>query len=124
MQDVTEETEWKEARGREEETWRLEPDGETEVPETGIVADEVEGTCVDVYGEGHRGRGKVKHHRSKSGVPGKEGEEIKSPKRKQFREEAEELSSVPSAISVLQKLIFSIINAAKKPSASGSWRQW
>ena len=38
--------------------------GETEVLETGIVADEVEGTYVDSDGEGHHGRGKVKNHRS------------------------------------------------------------
>ena len=60
----------------------------------------------------------------KNGVPGEEGEESKSPKRKIIRveseetqdfvreakrtdqEEAEELSFVPSAISVPQKLIF------------------
>ena len=45
--------EWEEARGREEDAWRLEPEGETEVPETVIVADGVEGTCVDSNGEGH-----------------------------------------------------------------------
>ena len=56
--------EWEAARGREEDAWRLEPEGETEVPETVIVADEVEGTYVDSNGEGHRGRGKVKNHRS------------------------------------------------------------
>ena len=43
--------EWEEARGREEDAWRLEPEGETEVPETVIVADEVEGTYVDTNGE-------------------------------------------------------------------------
>ena len=52
--------EWEEARGREEDAWRLEPEGEKEVPETVIVADEVEGTYVDSNGEGHHGRGKVK----------------------------------------------------------------
>ena len=62
------ELEWEEARGREEEAWRLEPEGETEVPETGIVADGVEGNYVDSNGEGHHGRGKVKNHRSQSGV--------------------------------------------------------
>ena len=40
-------SEWEEARGREEDAWRVEPEGETEVPETVIVADEVEGTYVD-----------------------------------------------------------------------------
>ena len=42
--------EW-EARGREKNAWRLEPEGETEVPETVIV---------DFNGEGHQGRGQVK----------------------------------------------------------------
>ena len=64
---------------------RLEPEGEAEVPEVGIVADEVEGTYVDFNCEGHHGRGQVKTHRSQSGVPGEEGEEIKSPKRKIIR---------------------------------------
>ena len=40
-------------RAREVEEKKLEPEGETEVPETGIVADEVEGTYVDLNGEGH-----------------------------------------------------------------------
>ena len=42
---------WEEARGRAEDAWRLEPEGITEVPETVIVADEV---------EGHHRRGKVR----------------------------------------------------------------
>ena len=132
---------WKEARGREEDAWRLEPEGETEVPETVIVADEVEGTHVDSNGEGHHGRGKVKNHRSQSGVPGKECEETKSPKRKVIRvdseetqdyvreandmdqEEREEISFVPSAISVPQSAI-SVPQCSGKPSASGSLRRW
>ena len=64
VQEVMKGTEWKEARGREEETWRLEPEGETEVPETGIVADGVEGAYVDLDGEGHHRRRQVKNHRS------------------------------------------------------------
>ena len=91
VQEVVKETEWEEARGKEEEdAWRLEPEGETEVLKTVIVADEVEGTCVDSGGEGHHGRGRVKNHRSHSGVPGEKGEEIKSPKRKTIRIESEE----------------------------------
>ena len=39
VQKVMKETAWQEARGREEEAWRLEPEGETEMPETGVVAD-------------------------------------------------------------------------------------
>ena len=81
--------EWEKARGREDDAWRLEPEGET-VPETVIVADEVEGTFVDSNGEGHHGRGKVKNHRSESGAQGEEGGEIASPKRKVIWVESEE----------------------------------
>ena len=80
--------EWKEARGKEE-AWRLEREGETEMPETGIVADEVEGTYVDLNGEGHQERWQVKNHRSQSDVPGEEGEEMKSQKRKLIQVESE-----------------------------------
>ena len=115
--------EWKEARGREEDAWRLESEGETEVLETVIVSDVVEGTCVDSNGEGHHGRGKVKNHRSQRGVQGEEDEEIKSPKKKVIwvgseetqdyvreakstdQQEVEELSFVSSAISVPQEMI-------------------
>ena len=58
VQEVTKETAWTEARDRGEEAWRLEPEGDTEVPETGIVADEVEGTYVDSNGEG-QGKSKI-----------------------------------------------------------------
>ena len=37
-----------EARSREESKWRLEPEGEAEVPETFIVSDVIEGTNVDL----------------------------------------------------------------------------
>ena len=66
VQEVLKETEWKEARGREEETWRLEPEGETEVPETGVVADGVEGIYVDLDGEGCKfPEGKAKRQEKK-----------------------------------------------------------
>ena len=39
---------WEEARKMEESEWRLEPEGETEVPEIIIVSDAVEGTFVDL----------------------------------------------------------------------------
>ena len=35
-------------------TWRLEPEGEAEVPEIIIVSDAVKGTKVDLDGEGHQ----------------------------------------------------------------------
>ena len=81
MQEVMKETEWNETRGTEEKACRLEPEGETEMLETGIGADG-DGIYVDLDGKGHHGRGQVKNHRSQSGVPGEEGEEIKNLKRK------------------------------------------
>ena len=41
MHEVTSETAWKATRGRGEDARRLEPEGETEMPETRVVADGV-----------------------------------------------------------------------------------
>ena len=41
-------------REREESEWRLEPEGEAEVPEIIIVSDAAEGTFVDLDGESRR----------------------------------------------------------------------
>ena len=99
---------------------------------------------MDLYGECHHEREQVQNSRRQSDAPGEEGEEIKSPKRKIIRvafeetkdnarkakdsdqEEAEEMSFVPSAISVPQKLLFRSDNQciSKRPSASGSLRRW
>ena len=118
------ESEWKEARGREEDAWRLEPEGETAVPETVIVADEVEGIYVDSNGEAPHGRGKSQKSQKSKWRARRGRGRIKSPKRKVIRlefqetqdyvreakstdqEEVEELSFVPSAISVPQRMIF------------------
>ena len=43
-----------EVRSREESTWRLEPEGETEVPEIIILSEAVEDTKVDFDGKGHQ----------------------------------------------------------------------
>ena len=40
---------WEEARSMEKRAWRLEPEGETEVPEIIIVSDAVESTFVDLW---------------------------------------------------------------------------
>ena len=80
---------------------------------------------MDPDGEGHQKREQVKRCRRESEAPGEGGEEVqKSLKRKVIRveskeihdyvrrakdmnqEEAEEISFVPSAISVLQKPLF------------------
>ena len=62
---------WKEARGRQADAWRLEAEGETEVPETVIVADEK--TTMDEE------KSKITEVKV---TCQEEGEEIKSPKRK------------------------------------------
>ena len=42
-----------EVRSGAESTWRLEPEGETEVPEINFVSDAVRGTQVDLDGKNH-----------------------------------------------------------------------
>ena len=94
-------------------------------------------------GEGRHERVQAKSSRRESEAPGEEGEEVKSPKRKVIRveseetqdyvreamdlshEEAEEISFVPSAISVPQKPLFRCDNrCSEKLSVSGSLRRW
>ena len=66
VQGVIEETEWKETRGREEDAWRLEPEGETEMPETRVEADGLKASTWTSNGEGHHERGKFKKKIQKS----------------------------------------------------------
>ena len=68
---------WEEARKMEDGEWRLEPEGEAEVPEIIIVSYAVEGTFVDLDGESRHEQVEAKPSRR-----GREGEEIRSPKRK------------------------------------------
>ena len=82
VQEVMEETAWKEARGREEDAWRLEQEGKRSCqrPEscrTGLKASTWT-SMVKVTMNGS----KLKKSRSQSDVPGEEGEDIQSPKRK------------------------------------------
>ena len=81
VQEVMDETAGKATRGRGEDAWRLEPEGETEMPETRVVSDGVEGVYVDLIGECHHERVQVKKSRRQSDAPGEEGEEVKSPMR-------------------------------------------
>ena len=46
----------KATRGRGEDAWRLEPEGETETLETNVVSDGVEGVPGYLDGEGHHER--------------------------------------------------------------------
>ena len=72
------ETEWKEMRGREEEAWRLELEGETEMPETSVVADGVERIYVDLNGEGHQERGSVNNTEVKVTCQEKKAKKLKA----------------------------------------------
>ena len=91
VQEVMEETEWKEMRGREEDAWRLEPEGETEMRETRVVTDGVEGIYVDDNGEGHHEREQVKKNPEVNvACQEKKAKKLKSPKRKIIRVESEE----------------------------------
>ena len=80
---------WEEARKMEEREWRLEPEGEAEVPEIIIVSDAVEGTFVDLNGESRHEQVEAKLSRREREMLN-EGEEIRSPKRKMIRVETEE----------------------------------
>ena len=86
-------------RNRKKDAWRLEPERKTEMPETGVVSHGVEGIDVDPNCEGHHERGQVKSSRSQSEAPGQEAKDAD-------QEEAEEISFVPSAISVPRKPLF------------------
>ena len=106
-----------------ESEWRLEPEGEAEVPEIIIVSDAVEGTFVDLDGESHHEQVETKLSRRGREMLN-EGEEIRSPKRKVIRveseesqdhvreenstefEEEEERTFIPSAVSVPLKPLF------------------
>ena len=115
---------WEEARKLENDEWRLEPEGEAEVPEIIIVSDAVEGTNVDLDGESRHEQSEANFSRRDGEVPGEEGEELTSPKRNVIRveteetqdyvreaksaeqEEVEERIFVPSAVGVPKKVMF------------------
>ena len=136
VQMVISETAGKATRGRGEDAWILEPEGVTEMPETRVVSDGLESIHVDLDGEGRHVREQVKKSRRQSEAPGEEGEEIQSPKRKIIRveceetqdyvreandmdqEEAEEISFVPSSISVPQKPLFRCDNQCSEKTLS------
>ena len=107
----------------EEREWRLEPEGEAEVPEIIIVSDAVEGTPVDLDGESRHEQVEAKLSRRGREMLN-EDEETRSPKRKVIRVESEETQDcvregrstepeeeetrtfAPSAVSVPLKLLF------------------
>ena len=113
------------------------------MPETRDVSDGVECIYVNLDGEGHHEREQVKNLEGKVTRHEKKAKKFKARREKLIRieseetqdhareakdtdqEEAEELSFVSSAISVPRSQCFVVtISAAKRPSASGSWRRW
>ena len=120
-------------KGKEEEVWELEPDGEAERPEATVPWIGAEGVSVDPEDESLHGQARAQITRKEREIQatmeekvdgkalGEEGAETQSPERKVIRaeseetqdyvressnmsrEEAEEISFVPSAISVQPK---------------------
>ena len=70
-------------RERGDGEWRLEPEGEAEVPEIIVVPDPVEGTFVDLDCESRHEQVEAKFSRRRK-------RDARSPKRKVFRVESEE----------------------------------
>ena len=128
VQGVMSEFAGKEMRERREDAWRLDPEGETKTLETKVVSHGMEGVDVDPKEEGRHERGEVKNSRRQSEAPGEEGEEIKSPKRKIFRVESEETQDYVRVTNEKdqeegEETSVVTISAARRPSASGSWRK-
>ena len=119
--------EWEETTGREEDAWKLEPEEETEVPETVIVADEVEEAPTwTLMVRATMGEGKSKIIQVKVACQVRKVKKIKSPETQDHvgeakstdQEEVQELSFVPSAISVPQKMIFRCDNHCSEKTLS------
>ena len=101
-----------------------------------IVSDAVESTYVDLDGKSRREQAEERSYRREREVPGEEGEEIKSPRRKVIRvesedtqdlereaksaeqEEVEERIFVPNAKSVPQKPLVRCDNQCSEKSLS------
>ena len=114
--------------------WRLEPEGEAEVPEIIIVSGAVEGTPVDLDGESRREQVGANLSRRGREIPNGEGKEIKGPKGKVVRVESEETQDyvreaestkyeeertfVPSAVSVPLKPLFRCDNQCSEKTVS------
>ena len=125
-EETTPEASWAAVTGKKEKDgWRLEPEGEAETPDVEVLWNEAEGVPANPDGESHHEGAQAKSTIREREAPGEEGEEINnSPKRKVFRmeteetqdfvreslnlgrDEAQEISFVPSAISTPQKPMF------------------
>ena len=77
---------WEEARSMRNNEWRLEPEGEAEVPEIIFVSDAVESTKVDLDGKSHREHAEERFSRRVREVPG-EGGDAKEVRRQKVQKE-------------------------------------
>ena len=138
QEETTSEASWAAmTKGKGKEAWRVEPGGETEKPEVTALWNEAEGVSVNPEGESHheetrakitrrmeiemRRVKRVRIQRSKKKVIRVESEETQDYVRESLnlsREEAEEISFVPSTISISQRPMFWCEN--RWPSVSGS----
>ena len=128
MDETTSEASWTAVtKEKEKEVWSLEPESEAEKPEAIGLGSGVKGVSVNPDGESRHGHVRAKMARKERGnqtrmekkvngkAPWDEGAEIQSPKRKVesedthdyvreslslSREEVEEVSFVPSALSI------------------------
>ena len=124
-EETTPEASWAAVTGKKEKDGgRLEPEGEAETPEVIVLWNEAEGVPANPDGASHHERAQATSNSGEREAPGEEDEEIKSTKRKVIRveseatqecvresldpsrEEAEEKSFVPSAISIPPKPMF------------------
>ena len=88
-EETTSEVSWTAAaRRRGKEAWRLEPEGEAEMPEVKVLWNEEEGVSVNPEGGGHHEQIRVKIIRREREE--REKMEIRGPKRKVIRVESEE----------------------------------
>ena len=77
-QEVTSETSWNATRGKEVDEWRLEPEGETETPESKVLWNGVEGVPGHPDGEGRHERVQVKSSRRESEAPGEKVKKLRA----------------------------------------------
>ena len=112
------------------------PEGEAETPEGIVLWNEAEGVPANPDGASHHERAQATSNRRESEAPGEEGEEVSSPKTNVIRveseetqdyvresldpsrEEAEEISFVPSAMRIPPKPMFRCDNRCSEKAFS------
>ena len=81
-QEVTSETSWNATSGKEVDEWMLEPEGETETPETRLLWNGVEGVPGYPDGGGRHEQVQVKSYRRKAKRLGKKVKKLRARREK------------------------------------------